>query len=75
MLLPSTLHSALAIAQSSEAASGPLSVFGAIPAAVILGLAVAVVLGGLALMLVNRYVRCPANKILVISGPAPEKTN
>jgi len=68
MLLPSTLPSALAIAQSSEAASGPLAVFGAIPAAVILGLAVAVVLGGLALMLVNRYVRCPANKILVISG-------
>ena len=68
MLLPSTPPSALAIAQSSEAASGPLAVFGAIPAAVILGLAVAVVLGGLALMLVNRYVRCPANKILVISG-------
>jgi flotillin len=69
MLLPSTLPSALAIAlQSSEASSGPLAVFGAIPAAVILGLAVAVVLGGLALMLVNRYVRCPANKILVISG-------
>jgi len=69
MLLSSMVPNALAIAlQSSEASSGPLSVFAAIPGAVILGLAVAVVLVGLALMLVNRYVRCPANKILVISG-------
>ena len=69
MLLSSMVPNALAIAlQSPEASSGPLSVFAAIPGAVILGLAVAVVLVGLALMLVNRYVRCPANKILVISG-------
>ena len=69
MLLSSMVPNALAIVlQSSEASSGPLSVFAAIPGAVILGLAVAVVLVGLALMLVNRYVRCPANKILVISG-------
>jgi flotillin len=69
MLLSLLVPNALAIAlQSPEASSGPLSVFAAIPGAVILGLAVAVVLVGLALMLVNRYVRCPANKILVISG-------
>jgi flotillin len=39
-----------------------------VPGAMILGFAVALLLLGLALLFVNRYVRCPANKILVISG-------
>jgi flotillin len=39
-----------------------------LPGALILGVAVAALLLGLALLFVNRYVRCPANKILVISG-------
>jgi flotillin len=39
-----------------------------VPTAVILGVAVAIVLLGLAMLFANRYVRCPANKILVISG-------
>lgn len=44
------------------------SFFAALPAAVILGAAVVALLAGLAMLFVNRYVRCPANKILVISG-------
>jgi flotillin len=44
------------------------SFFSALPAAVILGAAVVALLAGLAMLFVNRYVRCPANKILVISG-------
>jgi flotillin len=52
-------------ATDTDSISGLLS---AVPGALILGIAVAVLLLGLALLFVNRYVRCPANKILVISG-------
>jgi flotillin len=60
--------SVLALLQSAEAESGALAFVSAVPASVILGTALAVVLLSLALLFVNRYVRCPANRILVISG-------
>ena len=70
MLNPAANTSGLAIAQqltTSEPAS-VTSFLSALPAAVILGAAVVALLAGLAMLFVNRYVRCPANKILVISG-------
>ncbi|MES2176221.1 MAG: SPFH domain-containing protein [Gemmatimonadota bacterium] len=39
-----------------------------LPAAVLIGAAFVILLVSLALLFVSRYVRCPANKILVISG-------
>lgn len=50
------------------APQGGLSALTALPAAVLLGLAFVILVLGLAFLFVNRYVRCPANKILVISG-------
>ena len=69
MLLPTTIPAVAAALQlSSSEPTSATSFFAALPAAVILGAAVVVLLAGLALLFVNRYVRCPANKILVISG-------
>jgi flotillin len=59
---------AAALQLSPDAPASVSSVFAAIPGAVILGAAVVALLAGLALLFVKRYVRCPANKILVISG-------
>ena len=59
---------ALAILQIGTDEPNALSVLSSIPSALILGIAVAIVLIGLAMLFANRYVRCPANKILVISG-------
>jgi flotillin len=67
-VLLSPIIPALVALQAPTAEAGPLSALSSIPTAVILGGAVAVVLLSLALLFVNRYVRCPANKILVISG-------
>jgi flotillin len=67
-VLLSPVIPALVALQAPTAGAGPLSALSSIPTAVILGTAVAVVLLSLALLFVNRYVRCPANKILVISG-------
>ena len=67
-MLLSPVTPALTALQASDAQAGPLSAFAAIPSAVILGVAIAIVLLSLAMLFVNRYVRCPANKILVISG-------
>jgi len=53
--------------QSSEPSSAT-AFLAALPGAVILGAAVVALLAGLAMLFVKRYVRCPANKILVISG-------
>src|SRR5918993_3002374 len=67
VLLP-FITPALALLQDASASSGAISFLSAIPSSVILGAALAFVLLSLALLFVNRYVRCPANKILVISG-------
>ncbi len=70
MLPPAFVTPALAAAlqlSSNEPATAS-SILAAIPGAVILGAAVVALLAGLALLFVKRYVRCPANKILVISG-------
>ncbi|HEX6600191.1 MAG TPA: SPFH domain-containing protein [Gemmatimonadaceae bacterium] len=69
MLLPTVATPAIAAAlQLSSEPSSISSVLAAVPGAVILGAAVVVLLAGLAMLFVKRYVRCPANKILVISG-------
>lgn len=59
---------AAALQSAADPTTGALDTLSSLSGAMILGLAVAIVLIGLALLFVNRYVRCPANKILVISG-------
>jgi hypothetical protein len=69
VLLPTVTPAiAAALQLSSSEPSSISSVLAAVPGAVILGAAVVALLAGLALLFVKRYVRCPANKILVISG-------
>jgi len=69
VLYPISIVPALAALQLSSSEPSSVSSFLAgLPVAVILGVAVVVLLAGLAMLFVNRYVRCPANKILVISG-------
>ncbi len=45
-----------------------LAMLQSLPGSVLLGIAFVILLLGLAFLFVSRYVRCPANKILVISG-------
>ncbi|HKH93703.1 MAG TPA: SPFH domain-containing protein [Gemmatimonadaceae bacterium] len=67
MLSLPTVVPAIAIAiQAND--SNAVAFLGDVPSALILGVAVVIVLLGLAMLFANRYVRCPANKILVISG-------
>ena len=56
--------------QSAPSGSSPngLSMLTSLSSAVLLGLAFLILVIGLAFLFVSRYVRCPANKILVISG-------
>jgi flotillin len=53
---------------AGSAPEGGLSTLTSLPGAVLLGLAFVILVLGLAFLFVSRYVRCPANKILVISG-------
>jgi len=68
LLITVTPALATALQLPSSEPSTFSSALAAIPGAVILGAAVVALLAGLALLFVKRYVRCPANKILVISG-------
>ena len=65
MLPLPTVIPAIALALQAD---DPGAFLSGIPSALILGVAVVIVLFGLAMLFANRYVRCPANKILVISG-------
>ncbi len=68
LLLSGTPAVAFALQLGTGESTTVSSVFAQVPAAVILGAALVVLLLSLAMMFVKRYVRCPANKILVISG-------
>ena len=66
-MVPSLAPTALLAAQDASAAD-PLAALGALGWPVIGALLAAVLLVGMLLLFVSRYKRCPANKLLVVSG-------